>query len=72
MRQRNSTLEQMTRLAVELQPVRQLTDEQWHRVHKSVLRQLDTDESFRSDAAVDIADTFTLEDYEMWFNEVVG
>jgi len=48
----------------------ELTDEQWDRLYKSVFRQLGSDEEFRSDVAEEMADSFTLVEYEEWFAEV--
>ena len=50
----------------------ELTDEQFDRLHKSILYQLDRDERFRSDVAADIARDFTLRGYEDWFDAFGG
>lgn len=46
----------------------ELTDEQWDRLYKSILHQLDMDEAFRSDIAAEMALDFTLRAYEEWFD----
>jgi hypothetical protein len=51
-------------------PAPELADGEFKWLYKSIQRQLDTDEHFRSDVALDIAGSFSREDYEEWVRYV--
>jgi len=60
----------MNVLALTASPPSELTNKQWDRICASILRQLDMDEVFRAEVAMEMASTFTLEEYEEWLDSL--